>query len=501
MEKRLVITIILCILVLLGWSAFVSKTQPPAAHIDATKVEAKLPVITPANPPVESTPAQPEVTLSLPNAEIYFSEYDAAVNKVLFKERKDYILQLKNSFMLNQPGLRFKKQGSGPDFITFSAQDSQKRITKQFVFNKAGYTMELYLRIENLSNNPLKLTLPVILGTQDFSSANPSAPYEGLVIAGKEQVKHLSAKKELSFPEIKFVALRERYFCLITQPESSDYSAFTSKNNVQTAQIGIVAPEWTILPGKEITQTYKIYLGPQDLRLINGVNPHWTVVINYGTFDFISQLLLQLLEFIHKILHNWGWTLIVFSVVIYLLLYPLTLKQMRSMKEMQLLQPKIEALRKMYKDNPQKQNKEIMELYREHKVNPLGGCLPLLLQMPIFFALYQVLMRSTALRGAKFLWINDLAEPDKLFHLPVSLPVLGNEFNILPILMAIGMFVQQKFSMSQVSGEAAEQQKIMLIVMPLMFGLIFYRMPSGLVLYWFINSSLMLLSQIKASRK
>ena len=173
---------------------------------------------------------------------------------------------------------------------------------------------------------------------------------------------------------------------------------------------------------------------------------------------------------------------------------------MRSMKEMQAIQPKVEELRKQYKDNPQKMNKEIMELYRIHKVNPFGGCLPLILQMPIFFALYNTLMRSIALRGAKFLWIKDLSEPDRLFTLPVSLPILGNEFNILPIVMAIGMFFQQKISSSAMSGAAAEQQKTMLIIMPIMFGLIFYRMPSGLVLYWLINSMLMLGFQIQMSR-
>ncbi|MDD2680043.1 MAG: YidC/Oxa1 family membrane protein insertase, partial [Candidatus Omnitrophica bacterium] len=158
------------------------------------------------------------------------------------------------------------------------------------------------------------------------------------------------------------------------------------------------------------------------------------------------------------------------------------------------------ALRKQYKDNPQKMNKEIMELYRTHKVNPFGGCLPLILQMPIFFALYNALMRSVALKGAKFLWIKDLSEPDKLFILPVSLPVLSNEFNILPLIMAIGMFFQQKISSAAASGPSAEQQKIMLIVMPVMFGLIFYRMPSGLVLYWLVNSLLMLGFQLQMNR-
>jgi YidC/Oxa1 family membrane protein insertase len=173
---------------------------------------------------------------------------------------------------------------------------------------------------------------------------------------------------------------------------------------------------------------------------------------------------------------------------------------MRSMKEMQVLQPKIEELRKVYKDNPQKLNKEILELYREHKVNPFGGCLPLILQMPIFFALYQVLMRSVFLKGAHFLWIKDLSEPDRLFILSANLPILGNEINILPIIMTIGMFIQQKISMVATSPEAAEQQKIMLIILPLMFGFIFYKMPSGLVLYWFINSTLMLLYQFKIRR-
>jgi YidC/Oxa1 family membrane protein insertase len=173
---------------------------------------------------------------------------------------------------------------------------------------------------------------------------------------------------------------------------------------------------------------------------------------------------------------------------------------MRSMKEMQLLQPKVEELRKAYKDNPQKMNKEIMELYREHKVNPLGGCLPLLLQMPIFFALYNELMRSIVLKGATFLWIKDLSEPDRLLSLPKGLPVIGGELNILPIIMAIGMFLQQKISLANTSGEAAEQQKIMLIVMPVMFGLIFYRMPSGLVLYWFVNSALMLIFQLRMNK-
>ena len=504
MEKRLVITIAMCMLVLLAWSAFVSKTQPIAKQgVTSKPLQQSVTTQQPVSEPVVSlkqTLPQLHERLKLSNEEIDFSAGDATINEVLFKEHKNYTFPLINSFLISDKNLNFKTEASGPKFITFVYSDLAKRIVKRFDFSNSRYSMTLQLTIQNISNAPLKISFPLIIGTQDFSSVNKFAQYEGVVVATKEQVKHLTARKELNFSDISFVALRDRYFCLIVNPESAGYSAFTKKNNVQTAEIGIITPEWTIPAGGQIVENFKIYLGPQDLHALNSVNSNWSAVINYGTFDFISQVLLQLLEFIFHIFHNWGWTIVVFSLVIYLLLYPLTLKQMRSMKEMQALQPKIEALRITYKDNPQKLNKEIMELYREHKVNPLGGCLPLLLQMPIFFALYQVLMRSVALRGANFLWIKDLSEPDRLFQLPFSLPILGNEFNILPILMTIGMFVQQKFTMAKASGEAAEQQKIMLIIMPLMFGVIFYRMPAGLVLYWFINSTLMLLSQIRASR-
>jgi len=248
-------------------------------------------------------------------------------------------------------------------------------------------------------------------------------------------------------------------------------------------------------------KNFHIYLGPQELKLITAIKPQWSAVVYYGSFDIISRLLLQLLEILYRLVHNWGGAIILLSIIIYLLLYPLTLKQMRSMKQMQALQPRIEELRKTHKDNPQKLNKEIMDLYRQNRVNPFSGCLPLILQIPVFFALYQALIRYVVLKGANFLWIKDLSEPDRLFLLPVNLPIIGNEINILPILMTVGMFIQQKISMTTTSSAtSAEQQKLMLILFPLMFGFIFYHMPAGLVLYWFVNSSLMLIYQFRISR-
>jgi YidC/Oxa1 family membrane protein insertase len=162
---------------------------------------------------------------------------------------------------------------------------------------------------------------------------------------------------------------------------------------------------------------------------------------------------------------------------------------------MKKIQPHLQKLKELHKDNPQKLNKETMELYKKYNINPLGGCLPLLLQFPIFIALYQGLIRSIDLKGAGFLWVKDLSAPDALFTLPFNIPFIGNEFNLLPVLMIGAMFFQQKISQGNMAGgvssEQQQQQKMMMLFMPLIFGVFFYKMPSGLVLYWLTNTLLM----------
>lgn len=166
------------------------------------------------------------------------------------------------------------------------------------------------------------------------------------------------------------------------------------------------------------------------------------------------------------------------------------------MKKMQALQPHMEKLRSEHKDNPHKLNKEMMELYKKYNVNPMGGCLPMLLQLPIFVALYQALMRSLDLRGANFLWIKDLSMPDAV-PIPFTLPAIGSSINILPILMAAAMVVQQKISTMKGKAESAQakQQQQMMVIMPVLFLFIMYNFPSGLVLYWLTNTILTMLEQ------
>jgi len=184
-------------------------------------------------------------------------------------------------------------------------------------------------------------------------------------------------------------------------------------------------------------------------------------------------------------------------------MYPLTAKSLVSMKKLQTLQPKMKELQEKYKSNPERLNKEIVELYRVHQVNPLGGCLPMLLQMPIFVGLYQVLWRSVYFRGQSFLWMEDLSLPDHTLKLPFTIPFLGEYLNILPIIMVGIMALQQNLNMKTMvstSPEQAQQQKIMAIFFPILIGFIFYNMASGLNLYFVVFYVLSTLSQWHISR-
>jgi YidC/Oxa1 family membrane protein insertase len=502
MEKRLLLALAFSFIILALWSNFAVKPKLQVNPQDSPQKAILVEQNRPQNTPVVS-PAAPSSTLfesRQGQRKFVFAEPQAIIKEVVFLGYQSYVFPLKNSLLIGEGGLVFTRQGLDNNSVTYLYADSEKKITKQFVFSNSSYEFEVLLKIENLSGSPLALKLPVLLGTLDPAASKDRMAFHDVTVVDSEKISHPNFQKETSFNQLKFIALRDRYFCAIIEPSQPDSIGFITKTPTKESEIGILFPELKIVPRGTWEQKFKVYIGPQDAKTLKLINPDWQSVIYFGKLDLVAQGLLMLLEIFYNLFHNWGWVIISLSLAIYLLLYPLTVKQMRSMKEMQLLQPKIEELRLQLKDNAQRLNKEIMELYRTHKVNPFGGCLPMVLQMPIFFALYQVLSRSIALKGASFFWIKDLSQPDRLFLFPQNLPLIGNEFNILPILMAIEMFVQQKFSMANVSSAQAEQQKIMLIIMPIMFGFLFYHMPSGLVLYWFINSSLTMAYQLRVAK-
>jgi YidC/Oxa1 family membrane protein insertase len=331
------------------------------------------------------------------------------------------------------------------------------------------------------------------------------------VFFGKKMMRKGSASKFSSkenktvLGKVVWTGFRDQHNTIVVRPEfeTSGYETLTNAQTKLNIYLKAATGEGIKRQG---TYEFTVFVGPQDAKLMGKYNKQFEKIVAFSNFwliDVIAMAIYYTIPVIHNIVHSWGMSIILISLLIYALSYPLTLKSMTSMRKMQLMQPKIKALQERYKGDPQKLNSEVMEIYRREKINPLGGCLPFLLQMPLFIALYQVLWRSYYFQGHSFLWIKDLALPDRLFILPFSLPFLGNEFNILPILMGLVMFAQQKVSSKNMvitDEQQAMQQKMMMYFFPVFIAFIFYKFASGLSLYFTVFYALSTLTQMKLSK-
>ncbi|MDH3197224.1 MAG: membrane protein insertase YidC [Candidatus Krumholzibacteria bacterium] len=249
--------------------------------------------------------------------------------------------------------------------------------------------------------------------------------------------------------------------------------------------------------GGRVEQMVRVYIGPMDARLVKdlGVGLEANIEMGWKLFRPIAWGVLWAMLWTYKVIPNYGWVIIIISVLAKVLFYRLTHKSFKSMKDMQALQPRIQALREKHGKDKQKLSEETMKLYRSAGVNPLGGCLPMLLQMPVFIALYNVLRFTIEVRGAHFVgWINDLSQQDQLFQLPMSLPFIGDAFSLLPILMGLSMFLQSKLGGSP-TGSTSPTPPGFSTMLPIVFTVLFYKMPSGLVLYWLVNTVLSVAQQ------
>jgi YidC/Oxa1 family membrane protein insertase len=253
------------------------------------------------------------------------------------------------------------------------------------------------------------------------------------------------------------------------QDETNNYFGQARKDG--TYVVGYTAPQRTLAPGESSTWAAGLYVGPKDQRRLEQIAPNLNLTIDYGFLWWIALPLFLLLDWLHDFAQNWGLAIILLTVIVKLILFPLTAASYRSMANMRRVAPQMKRLQERYADDRQKLSQEMMALYKKEQVNPLGGCLPMLLPMPIFLALYWVLFESVELRHAPFLlWIDDLAAMDPFF--------------VLPLLMGATMYLQQL--MSPAMGDPM-QQRIMRI-MPVMFTVLFLFFPAGLVLYWLVNN-------------
>lgn len=287
----------------------------------------------------------------------------------------------------------------------------------------------------------------------------------------------------------KWVAVRNKYFtvAIIPQGETAKgvrYYGHTTKLdervNLKAYQVDLAMP---LDRDGDFTQDFAVYIGPLDYKIIKSLDVGLEEIMNFGwkIIQPISILVLWTFTFLHKFIPNYGVVIIVFSILVKIILHPLTKKSYQSMKEMQEIQPLMNAIREKYAKDPQRMNQEMMKLYKEHGVNPLGGCLPMLLQMPLLYALFIVFRSTIELRHANFVWwINDLSAPDTIFKLPggISLPLYGDSVNVLPIVMGATMLIQQAMTMKD------PKQKMMVYLMPIIMTLAFNTFPSGLNLYY-----------------
>jgi len=423
------------------------------------------------------------------------SDTDEPYELVNIEKPKFYIgaFNLVKNKILDSATYQMKKNGNR---ITYLYKNPEIEIEKIFIIHNYNDYIELYINIKNHSHNEIKTSSRLIIGSHINISDAMAGRYVN--ISAKIDGKILREKRDsVKSGEVSWAALNSKYYTILLRPYQTGRKVFTDIIEKGNPAGGIESAPFVIPAQGEVAQQYLYYIGPVDANRIKALDLGLEETVNYGIFDGISKMLLGTLRFFHKVVRNWGLAIICLTILINLILYPLTRKSYKSMKAMQELQPHIDKLRALHKNNPQKMNKELMGLYKEYKVNPLGGCLPLLLQMPIFISLYHALMRSVELKGANFLWIKDLSKPDAV-KLPFSLPVIGDSINILPILMMVAMIFQQKLSSPHKTGEMSEQQKQqqnMMLMMPVIFVVIFYSLPSGLVLYWVVNTTLMMLHQ------
>ncbi|OGT68684.1 MAG: membrane protein insertase YidC [Gammaproteobacteria bacterium RIFCSPLOWO2_02_FULL_38_11] len=279
-----------------------------------------------------------------------------------------------------------------------------------------------------------------------------------------------------------WVAMIEHYFLSAWVPINTEHENlhfYTQASEEGLYSVGIFRPVKLLEPGKQMTQVAKLYVGPLITRDLEKIAPHLDLTVDYGWLWIISEALFWLLEKIHSVVGNWGWSIVLVTVFVKTLFYKLSESSYRSMAGMRKMQPKIQALRERYGDDKQKLSQSMMEMYRKEGINPLGGCLPILVQIPVFLALYWVLSSSVELRQTPFIfWIHDLSLPDPYY--------------VLPLLMGLSMFIQQRLSPPPPDPT---QAKVMMM-MPVVLTLFFLNFPAGLVLYWVVNNSLSILQQV-----
>ena len=551
-QSRLFIAIILSLAIFLAWQFFLApkeaerreakKVESPALDEKQAVKDSEKPYKEATEKPtpaeesaVEETPPQmaAAITVDTPLYQAKISENGAVFFSFLLKNYRETVQKdsplkqiLTNNETLGVGRLGFTgKSIAGLDKAVFSAnlasnqlevKDSPRELTflwrsqdgiiieKTYKFAPHTYAIGMDVTIKNGSGRGLQDRLFVTLNGKApgdkrmYAFEGPSA----LINDELEEFKTKKLKDQNTFDgKIKWVALQTRYFMSSLLPEQIEEASLhleLKSDKFVTARYR--QPEKEIQPGTQYTYKYQLFMGPKRIQELRNVGNDLDKVVDFGWFDIIAKPFLWLMNLFYSVIPNYGVAIIILTLLVKLVLWPLGQKSYKSMNEMKKIQPLMKEIREKYKDDKQRMNKEVMGLYRTYKVNPLGGCLPMVVQLPVFFALYRMLYEAIELRHAPFfLWIDDLSAPDRLFRFDFTVPFMEPPFGIpvLTIVMGASMLLQQK--MSPPMGDATQAK--MMMFMPIIFTVIFINFSSGLVLYWLVNNLLSIGQQYYTQKK
>ena len=375
--------------------------------------------------------------------------------------------------------------------VPLTWQHNGLTVNKTFVFTRGSYLIHVLFKINNQSQQvwqgqlyaQLKHTSQVNHTNNGFLQMNP---FTGAVLSSPEKRYTKFSYPDLSKTPINqtimngWMAIEQHYFISAWIPNPNENFQYSSQlfDNNNLYAINLLGSNLNVLPGQEKNIELKLYVGPSIAKKLEQIAPGLNLTVDYGFLWPIGTVLFWLLDHIYDFVGNWGWSIVLLTLLIKLCFFQLTASSFKSMAAMRELQPQLQQIKERYGDDKQKVGQMTMELYKKEKINPMGGCLPFLIQIPVFLALYWVLFESVELRQAPFiLWIHDLSLPDPFF--------------VLPILMGLTMFIQQKISPASMDPT---QAKIMLM-MPLVMTFFFLNFPAGLVLYWVVSNTISILQQ------
>ena len=380
--------------------------------------------------------------------------------------------------------------------VRFSADSGGLRVIKTYTFHRGRYAADVTHEIVNLTDKALAPSVYMQLTRDGNKPDGESALY--YVYTGAALYTEQDKFRKIEFSEIEknktrlpeaadngWIGMIQHYFVSAWVPPAGakrEYYVRTVDKNLYS--IGSIVALPALAPNASVTSQSTLYVGPQDQDTLATIAPGLDLVVDYGWLTVLAKPIYLLLSFLHGIVGNWGWAIVLLTVLIKAVFYPLSAASYKSMAKMKGVTPRMMKIREQYGDDKQKMNVAMMELYKVEKINPLGGCLPILVQIPVFIALYWVLLASVEMRNAPWiLWVHDLATPDPWF--------------ILPLLMMATMWIQYKLNPKPPDPV---QAKVMMF-MPLIFGVMFFFFPAGLVLYWLTNNILSIAQQYYVTKQ